>query len=118
MANAALFIGWGPAVVGREQKAIQVFGEGVAYWTRLQQAGEIESFEACQLEPHGGDLAGFCLLRGDEGRLAQLRVSEEFQRLNGRAQLVVTNFGVVGATTGEALNQLFAQFGQNAAELA
>lgn len=118
MANAAIFIGWGPAVVGREQKAIQVFGEGVDYWTRMQQSGAIESFEAFQLEPHGGDLAGFCILRGEAEQLARLRGSEEFQRLNGRAQLVVTNFGVVNAVGGEALQQLFAQFGQNAAELA
>lgn len=27
MAQAALCIGWGPAVVGREQKALQVFNE-------------------------------------------------------------------------------------------
>jgi hypothetical protein len=118
MASAAIFIGWGPTVVGRERQALQVFGEGVEYWTRLQQAGEIESFEAFQLEPHGGDLAGFCVLRGEAERLARLRVSADFQRLNARAVLVVTNFGVVGAVTGEALQQQLAQFGQFAAELA
>jgi hypothetical protein len=117
MANAAIFIGWGAPVAGRELKSIQVFGEGIEYWTRMQQTGEIESFEAFQLEPHGGDLAGFCVLRGEAGRLAQLRGTEEFQRLNARAGLVVTNFGVVNAVSGEALNQLFAQFGQFAAEL-
>jgi hypothetical protein len=118
MANAAIFIGWGIPVTGREQKAIQVFGEAIEYWTRMQQAGEIESFEPFQLEPHGGDLAGFCVLRGDAERLGRLRGTEEFQRLNARAGIVVTNFGVVNAVTGEALNQQFAQFGQFAAELA
>ena len=118
MATAALFVGWGPNIPGREQQALQVFGEAVSYWTRLQQAGEIESFEPFQLEPHGGELAGFCVLRGDQEQLARVRVSEEFQRLNTRAQLVVTNFGVVGAVTGEALTAQFAQFGQYAAELA
>ena len=118
MADAAIFIGWGPAVVGREQKALQVFGEGVEFWTRMQQAGEIESFEAFQLEPHGGDLAGFCILRGEAERLARLRGSAEFLRLNQRAALVVTNFGVVNAVSDGELQRQFAEFGQFAAELA
>jgi hypothetical protein len=117
MATAALFVGWGAPITGREQQSLKVFGEAVAYWTRLQQEGAIENFEAFELEPHGGDLAGFCMLRGDAARLAQLRVSEEFQVLNLRGQLVVTNFGVVGAVTGEALNAQFAQFAQFAGEL-
>ncbi|MFN8538411.1 MAG: hypothetical protein U0232_13160 [Thermomicrobiales bacterium] len=100
--RSSVHSGWGSPITGREQQSLKVFGEGIAYWTRMQQEGAIESFEAFQLEPHGGDLAGFCVLRGDAGRLAQMRVSEEFQRLNSRAQLVVTNFGVVGAITGEA----------------
>lgn len=33
----------------------------------------IESFEAVILEPHGGDLAGFILIRGSQDKLAQLR---------------------------------------------
>jgi hypothetical protein len=118
MANAVLFIGWGPAIPGREQKALQVFGEGRQYWTRLQQQGVIESFEPVALEPHGGDLAGFALIRGDMDRLSRLRAEQEFIDLNTRAQLVVTNFGVVLGFIGERLNQLFADFGKQAAELA
>lgn len=57
--------------------------------------GEITSFEAFALEPHGGDLGGFALIRGDAGKLAQLRYSREFQRLNNRSATVVENFGVV-----------------------
>ena len=118
MANAALFVGWGTAITGREQQALKVFNEAVAYWTRLQQQGEIESFEPVQLEPHGGDLQGFCLLRGDGEQLSRLRTSEDFVRLNTRAGLVVNNFGVVGAFIGEEMQQLFASYQQHATELA
>jgi hypothetical protein len=118
MANGVLFIGWGPAVFGREQKALQVFNEGLQYWTRLQQQGAIEGFEVVNLEPHGGDLAGFLLIRGDEAILAQLRVNREFQSLNLRAGLVVMNFGVVAGSTGERLTEQFSEFGRAAAELA
>jgi hypothetical protein len=88
------------------------------YWTRLQQQGEIESFEPVALEPHGGDLAGFVVLRGDMERLSRLRYEPEFVSLNTRAQLVVTHFGVVMGYVGEGLNQLFAGFGKQAGELA
>jgi hypothetical protein len=117
MAEAALFIGWGAVVPGRERQAQQVFDEGVAYWSRLQQEGEIESFEPVALEPHGGDLGGFCLLRGERERLSRLRHSEEFRRLNARASLVVRNFGVVSADLGEQLRGTFATFQEQTGDL-
>jgi hypothetical protein len=117
MASGVLFIGWGPAMPGREQQALKVFGEAVAYWTQLQQQGVLESFEPVALEPHGGELAGFALLRGDQERLSRLRIEPEFVDLNTRAQLVVMHFGVVLGYVGEGLNQLFAGFGKHAAAL-
>ena len=117
MPGAALFIGWGPGVPGREQKSLQVFNEGVAYWQRLQQQGELDSFEVVTLEPHGGELAGFALLRGDREKLERVRYSEEFLRLNARAGLVVENLGVVAGFTGEEVNRLFADFQAQAADL-
>lgn len=118
MANGVLFIGWGVPVPGREQKALQVFGEAMQYYTRLQQQGDIESFEPVELEPHGGDLSGFALLHGDAEKLARLRRSEEFLRLVNRATLVVENFGVVAGYTGEDLNRLYADFQAQASQLA
>ncbi|MHB8645367.1 MAG: hypothetical protein ACYDAR_06220 [Thermomicrobiales bacterium] len=118
MANAAIFIGWGPVIAGREQKALQVFNEVLQHYTQLQLQGEIESFEPVGLEPHGGDLSGFLLIRGDREKLSRLRASDEFQRLNTRGLLVVQNFGVVDAYIGEGLGRLFGTFQQAATELA
>ncbi len=117
MATGALVIGWGPAVRGRELKALQVFNEAIQFYTRLQQQGTIESFEPVALEPHGGDLAGFLLIRGDREKLNAIRTSEEFLRLNNRAALIVDNFGVITAFIGEELQRQFADFGAQAAEL-
>ncbi len=117
MANAAIFIGWGTPIAGRERQALQVFNEIMQYYTRLQQQGEIESFEPVALEAHGGDLGGFCLLRGERERLSRLRASEEFQRFNNRGLLVVQNFGVVDAYIGDALMQLFAGYQEQLADL-
>jgi len=103
MAEAGLFIGWGQVVRGRERKALEVFNESVAYWGGLQGDGRIESVEVVFLEPHGGDLAGFALLRGSEDQIGSLRYDEEFQRQVARADLIVERQGVVGAALGEGL---------------
>jgi hypothetical protein len=88
MAGEALFLGWGPVIRGREQKSLQVFQETVEYYGKLQQEGKIESFEPVLVAPHGGDLGGFVLLRGERGRLDEVRSSEEFERLVTRAAML------------------------------
>jgi hypothetical protein len=117
MAKGALFIGWGQPIPGREQKALQLFEEALQVYARLQQQGEIESFEPIALEPHGGDLDGFILIRGDADSLARLRISADFVSLTTRAQLLLTNVGVVGAWYGEELQQVFAQYAKHTAAL-
>jgi hypothetical protein len=117
MAGEALFVGWGPVVRGREQLALRVFQETLEYYGRLQQEGQIESFEPVLIAPHGGDLAGFILLRGERSRLDQIRAGEEFERLVVRAASIVDNVGVIIAYTGESLAQSMARFQAAAEEL-
>jgi hypothetical protein len=118
MADSVLFVGFGIPVRGREQQAIGVFNEAVEYYARLQQNGDIESFEPVLLEPHGGELGGFFLLRGDQDKLAHLRGSAEFERLTARAQLIAEHLGVVGGVIGERLMSQMATFAQQISELA
>jgi hypothetical protein len=117
MADSGLFIGFGPPVRGRERQAIKVFNEGFEYYSRLQQEGEIESFEPVLLDPHGGELGGFFLLRGDKDKLARIRGTEEFERLTARAQLIVENLGIVGAFLGDRLMSEISVFSQQVEEL-
>jgi hypothetical protein len=105
MAGDALFLGWGPVVRGRELKALEVFQQTLAYYGSLQQEGKIDSFEPVLLAPHGGDLAGFILLRGSRASLDEIRSSEEFQKLVARAASIVDDVGVIDAYTGDALAQ-------------
>lgn len=118
MADSGLFIGFGIPVRGRERQATKVFNEVFEYYTRLQQEGEIESFEPVLLEPHGGELGGFFLLRGDQDKLARIRASQEFQRFSTRGQLIAENLGIVGAVLGERLVAQVGLFDQQAEELA
>jgi hypothetical protein len=117
MADSGLFVGFGAPVRGRERQAIKVFNEAFEYYSRLQQAGEIESFEPVLLEPHGGELGGFFLLRGDKDKLGRVRGSEEFERLTARAQLITENLGTVSAFLGERLMSQMAVFSGQVEEL-
>jgi hypothetical protein len=117
MADSGLFVGFGYPVRGREQQAVKVFGEAVEYYARLQQQGEIESFEPVLLEAHGGELGGFFLLRGEQDKLARVRGSEEFARLTVRAQLIADDIGIVGALIGERLATEMSMFSQQVTDL-
>jgi hypothetical protein len=92
-------------VRGRESAAAELFRETLGYYATLQEKGVIESFEPVFLEPHGGDLTGFILIRGDAEKLAAFRVSEEFTQLSTRVSLIVDRFGVVGADLGGRLQR-------------
>jgi len=117
MADSGLFIGFGLPVRGRERQAIKVFNEVFEYYTRLQQEGEIESFEPVLLEPHGGDLGGFFLLRGDQDKLDRIRSSAEFERQIARGQLSVERIGIVGAALGGRLASQMSMFTEQLEEL-
>ena len=69
------------------------------------------------LEPHGGELDGFFLLRGDQDKLARIRSSEEFERLTVRGQLIIENLGIVGAALGGRLMSQLSIFGEQVEEL-
>lgn len=105
MAKSTLFIGWGAPVTGREAVSLKVFQEAQEYYAGLQRKGDIDSMEPFLLEEHGGDLHGFFLIRGEQGKLDALRSREDFVRLTAKADLVVQNIGIVTAYTGEALGR-------------
>jgi len=110
MADEALFVGWGPVVRGREQVALDVFQETLEFWGQQQRDGQIEGFEPFLLQPHGGGLGGFMLIRGQRAKLDELSASEPFTRVLARAGMVVEELGVVRAYGGEALGRQMAAF--------
>jgi hypothetical protein len=118
MADSGLFIGFGLPVRGRERQATRVFSEFVEYLGRQQQEGVIESFEPVLLEPHGGELGGFFMIRGDQDSLARVRASAEYERLIVRGEVIAENLGVVGAFLGERLIGQLTMFDQQVEELA
>jgi len=103
MADAGLFIGWGEVVRGREERALEVFNETVGLYGQLQSDGRIEDFEVVLLDPHGGELQGYAMLRGSEDQIDAVRRDEGFQRMMTKASLVVDDLGLINASIGEGL---------------
>jgi hypothetical protein len=118
MPDSGLFIGWGQVVRGREGQAVDSFNETVGYLGQLQGDRRIEDFELCFLEPHGGDLAGFMLLRGSVEQIDSVRHDQEFERHMLRADLVVERLGVVEAALGERIAQQMALYQEEIGALA
>jgi len=105
MAEAALFIGWERAVPGHETEALELFASSLAYYGKLQTEGKITSFEPIVLSPHGGDLGGFFLLKGEPAKLDAVKRTDEFLNLLIRAGVVLSGVGVIDAFVGDSLQR-------------
>jgi hypothetical protein len=118
MADSGLFIGWGQVVRGREGPAVDSFNDTVGYLGQLQADARIEDFEIVFLEPHGGDLSGFMLVRGSTEQLDAVRSDDEFNRNMMRADLLVENLGIVGAALNERIARQMAMYQEEIGALA
>lgn len=110
MPDRALFVGFGSPVRGREERAVEVFNEFAEMLDRMADDGRIQSAEPCLLDPHGGDLDGFVMVRGSAEQCAALPNDEDFRRAMTDAQLVVENLGVVPAVVGEGVAREMAMY--------
>jgi hypothetical protein len=101
MANHGLFVGWNRPVTGRETVAVELFNSFISYLGKQQQAGAVESFEPVFMHPHGGDMNGFVIVRGDRTKLNQMIASDEWYDLLTRINLAVDGVGVIPAFIGQ-----------------
>lgn len=104
--NLILF-GWDRPHAGREALSQQHFQDFIGYLTAQQQAGAIQSFEAIFLDPHGGDLNGFFLIRGEPGKLDALLNSDEWLANVVRGDFHLDGAGVIRGVTGDMIPQRF-----------
>jgi hypothetical protein len=118
VADSGLFIGWGEVVRGREDRALDVFNETVEMYGQMQADGRIESFDLALLNPHGGELQGFAMLRGSEAQIDAAGRDEDFQRLMTKASLVVDDLGIIPAAINEGLARAMAIYQEEIAVVA
>lgn len=117
MTDTAIFIGWGMTVPGREHHAVKLFEESLEIFAGLKKAGEIESFEPVLLGPHGGELEGYILVRGEAEKLMRLQLREDMERLRVRAMTHHAKFSVIPAVVGDAAKRRLALFDEMVTEI-
>lgn len=109
-ADHVVFIGWNRANPGRELEGMALFNDSLAFYEAQKKAGHIAGFEVFLLDPHGGDLNGFILLRGERGKLNALRASETFRDLVTRAHILMHGVGIIEGTTGAEMQTQMALY--------
>ena len=105
MSNDVVMVGWNRGVAGREQEAIELFGESIGFYEAQKKAGNLTSYEPFFFDPHGGDLNGFMLLRGDRAKLDALTASDEFTAITMKAVICLEGVGVIRGVTGETVQK-------------
>ena len=109
-ADNGLLLGWNRVARGKEDKVMALFGESLAFWGQLQQAGVIDSFEPVLLLPHGGDLNGFILVRGDADKLDQVMASDAYLAIDTKANYYLEGYGAIRAFFGEEITRRFGAY--------
>jgi len=103
MGSNVMLFGWNRSVPGREKVSAQHFEEFVKYLGGLQQKGAIQTFDVVFLDPHGGDLNGFFLIKGDSAKLDALVSTTEWITHITRAALHLDGSGVIRGVTGDEI---------------
>ena len=110
MSSNIVFFGWNRPIPGREKLSGAHFQEFAQYLGGLQQSGTIQSFEAVFLDPHGGDLNGFFLIRGEPAKLDAVMASDAWHTHMTRGGLHLDGLGAIRGATGELVMERMAQW--------
>jgi hypothetical protein len=113
MSTNMIFFAWNRSIPGRESLSASHFQDFVKYLTGLQNKGEIASFDTVFLNPHGGDLNGFFLIRGSSNKLDALQESEAWVTHMTRAAMHLEGSGAVRGVTGDLVMERMALWTNN-----
>ena len=116
MADRVLFITWGDVTSGREEHALEVFGEGLGLYGRMQQDGRIESFDVALMDPNGG-VAGYIALKGSARQMAAVRDDIEFRRAMADASMVVRDLCIADGRTDDGVADEIGLFAEAAGKV-
>jgi hypothetical protein len=116
VADAALFIGFGEVVRGREKRVLRSYDDAMEYWNGLQREGRIANYDVTLLGPHA-QLSGFIVARGTDDQLDALRHSKEFRRQMACTRLIVDHLVVAEAFAGERIAEGLGEYQEEVDQL-
>ncbi len=102
MSHNALFIGFNRPISGREAEAHEALLAFHNHLDTLEKEGKIDSYEPCLLEHHGGDMNGFCIVRGHRDHMHSFRHTKEWHKAWHDILHHFDGAGVIEAYVGEA----------------
>ncbi len=118
MRRSGMLISWGEIYPGREEQALRLFTDVVAYYGKVLDAGRIGGFEPFVLGVHGGGLRGFMIVRGTPEQITAVRHDDEFLAYVLRAQMLIKDLDVEELYFGEELGHVLKLFEQQIGALA
>jgi hypothetical protein len=112
MGSNVIFFAWNRPIPGRERMSAEHFEDFTGYLTGLQQNGTIQSFDTVFLAPHGGDMNGFFLVRGETSKLDALLSTTDWITHMTRAEMHLESSGAVRGHTGDRIPEMFGIWSQ------
>lgn len=113
MSEYGAVIGWTGVRTGRERKAIEVWGETLAFYDKAATDGRIESVEPIGFPGGLRGLIGGLVIRGDETQIETFVASQDFMEHFARGSLVAEELTVArcnfGSQTASTVGNYFAQ---------
>jgi hypothetical protein len=105
MSTNVIVFGWKRSVPGREALSAKHFEEFIQFLQAQVKQGTVESFEPILLEPNGGDLSGFFLIKGEGLKLGELTHSTGWAQHQVRATLHMEGIAILRGLAGSAVQQ-------------
>lgn len=112
MANSGLIVGWSRARSGHEGHTVAKFSEYIGFLTVQVMEKKIESFEPVLSRPHGGDLNGFILIRGERDKLDALKGTDQWKDWEVWGAYHLESFGIVECFLGAEVAATMQRFGK------
>ena len=111
MADAALFIGWGQVVRGREKRAVQVFNESVEYWGEgCRATARSRTSRWCSWRRTAATFRASPCCAAARSRSASCCADEESGAASRGADQIIDSQGVIDAAIGEGIARGMAQY--------
>lgn len=103
--DRVMFLSWDRPVTGREAAGMETFGQFTNWLGKQQSAGRIDSFEPVMLDPYGGHLNGFVMVRGSYNNISHLMGDEDYQNILARGLYEMHGLAVHTGSIGPAMQQ-------------